>query len=366
MIGAGVGALGWDKLKGRRPGLGLIALCLVVACSESFLPAWAVIDLRAVAALVEVEGKPGRARPDPGDDVQVSILVVDQGAPASDEQGVPALTPDLLQWAFAACVPLPTLIGPPICGDVIQPCDGCTGTPPDDRLAFPVVRFQVPSAAELQAAGADRVLVQGVICADGPPAADAIIRFILGETDDLNPCEDPNDEGRFVSLTIPIEPTPDDPNLHPEISNLFLDGRSWPPPYDQSVPRTAPREGCKADLDGLSDAEREKHPSAGSEASSIELSVTEDSLQAYIVDEMTRTEEMQVSWLTDGGEFERTFSFITDLPATVLTFWRPLVDVPEDGLLVRFNFVIRDGRGGTDWVERGLCVLPAPADESPP
>jgi hypothetical protein len=201
MIGDSVGALGWDKLKGRRPGLGLIALCLVVACSESFLPAWAVIDLRAVAALVEVEGKPGRARPDPGDDVQVSILVVDQGAPASDEQGVPALTPDLLQWAFAACVPLPTLIGPPICGDVIQPCDGCTGTPPDDRLAFPVVRFQVPSAAELQAAGADRVLVQGVICADGPPAADAIIRFILGETDDLNPCEEPNDEGRFVSLT---------------------------------------------------------------------------------------------------------------------------------------------------------------------
>lgn len=346
--------------------LGLIALCLVAACSESFLPAWAVVDLRAVGALVEVEGEPGRARPDPGDDVQVSIHVIDQGAPASEEEGVPALTPELLQWAFAACVPLATLIGPPICRDVIEPCDGCTGTPPADRLAFPVVRFQVPSAAELEAAGADSVLVQGVICADGPPATDAIIRFILGETDDLNPCEDPNDEGRFVSVTIPIEPTPDDPNLNPEILNLILDGEPWPPPYDQGVPRTAPREGCRADLDGLSDAERERHPTAGSEPSLIDLSVTEDSLQSYEVEGMDLTEEIQVSWLTDAGEFERTFSFITDLPATVLTQWRPFPDAPEDGLLVRFNFVIRDGRGGTDWVERGLCVLPPAAGESPP
>ncbi|UCF46781.1 MAG: hypothetical protein JSU89_06255, partial [Myxococcales bacterium] len=73
-----------------RRKLGLLVLCLLVACSESFLPAWAVTDLRAVAAVVEVEGKPGRARPDPGDDVQVSVLVVDQGAPPSDDPGIPA------------------------------------------------------------------------------------------------------------------------------------------------------------------------------------------------------------------------------------------------------------------------------------
>ena len=346
--------------------LGLILLCLVVACSESFLPAWAVTDLRAVAALVEVEDKPGRARPDPGDDVLVSILVIDKGAPASDEPGVPAFTPELLQWAFAACVPLATLIGPPICRDVIQPCDGCTGTPPEDRLAFPVVRFQVPLEAELEAAGADSVLVQGVICADGPPAADAIIRFILGETDDLNPCEDPNDEGRFVSVTIPIEVTPDEPNLNPEVWTVQLDGRAWPPPYDQEVLRTAPRTGCRADLDGLTIEERAAHPVAGDLASSIELHVTPQSFQSYMVGDMTVIEEMQVSWLTDGGEFERTFSFITDPARSVLTHWQPFLDVPEDGLLVRFNFVIRDGRGGTDWVERGLCVLPPAAGESPP
>ena len=343
--------------------LGLIVLFLAAACSESFLPAWAVTDLRAVAARVEVEGKPGRARPDPEDEIQVSILMIDEGAPASE---VPAVTPPPLQWAFIACVPAPTLIGPPICRDLIQPCDGCEGTPPANPLAFPVLRFQVPSLAELDAAGADNVLVQGAICANGPPASDAIIRFILGETDDLNPCEDPSNEGRFVTVSIPIESTPEDPNLNPEISTLFLNGRPWPPPYDQEVPRTAPRTGCRADLDGLTDEQRNAHPLAGSDNSSFNLGVTPSSLQSYQVGDMTLTEEIQVSWLTDGGDLERTFSFITDPARSVLTQWRPFSDAPEDGLLVRLTFVIRDGRGGTDWVERGLCVLPPPPASSPP
>ncbi|MFA9471704.1 MAG: hypothetical protein ACERNK_14120, partial [Deltaproteobacteria bacterium] len=271
-----------------------------------------------------------------------------------------------LQWAFIACVPAPTLIGPPICRDLIQPCDGCEGTPPANPLAFPVLRFQVPSLAELDAAGADNVLVQGAICANGPPASDAIIRFILGETDDLNPCEDPSNEGRFVTVSIPIESTPEDPNLNPEISTLFLNGRPWPPPYDQEVPRTAPRTGCRADLDGLTDEQRNAHPLAGSDNSSFNLGVTPGSLQSYQVGDMTLTEEIQVSWLTDGGDLERTFSFITDPARSVLTQWRPFSDAPEDGLLVRLTFVIRDGRGGTDWVERGLCVLPPPPASSPP
>ena len=341
----------------------LLSLCLVVACSESFLPAWAVTDLRAVAALVEVEGKPDRARPDPGDGVRISILVVDQGAPPSDDPGVPALTPPTLWWSFIACIPQPTLIGPPICRDLIQPCNGCVGTPPD----YPVeMGFAVPSEAELEAAGATQVLLQGAICANGPPAQDAILRFIIGETDDLNACEDPNNEGRFVSVSIPIEVTPDDPNLNPAISTITLNGRAWPPPYDDIVPRTAPRTGCKADLDGLTNEERMAHPLAGTPASSINLHVTPDSLQPYAVGDMTLTEEIQVSWLVDGGDLERTFSFITDPARSVLTHWQSFPDAPEDGLLVRFNFVIRDGRGGTDWVERGLCVLPPPSAESPP
>ncbi|MGB8329106.1 MAG: hypothetical protein WCE62_03190 [Polyangiales bacterium] len=343
-----------------------LLLCFLLACSESFLPAWAVTNLRAVAALIEVDGQPGRANPDPGDGVQVSIRVIDKGAPAPEVPELPALTPPLLQWSFIACIPLPTTLGPPICGTPIEPCDGCVETPPTDPLAVPVMRFQVPSQSELDAAQANRVLLQGAICADGPPAEDAIVRFILGETNDLNPCEDPNHEGRFVSISIPIEIDPQDPELNPEIMDVRLNGGPWPPPYEQGVPRTAPRDGCRADLEGLSEADRAAIPVAGSPASSITLAVTEESFQSYTIDDVTLTEEMQVSWLTDGGDFETTFSFITKEEKSVLTQWQPFTSVPEEGLLVRFNFVIRDGRGGTDWVERGLCILPPSPAQSPP
>jgi len=79
--------------------------------------------------------------------------------------------------------------------------------------------------------------------------------------------------------------------------------------------------------------------------------VTPESIQTFTVDDTEVSEEIQVSWLADGGGF---------------TNWKPPKSVPEDGQLVRLNFVIRDGRGGTDWTERGLCILPPAEAASPP
>jgi hypothetical protein len=343
--------------------MGSLAFSFLIACSESFLPASAVTDLRVVGARVDVEGAPGRANPSPGDDTQVSILVIDQGAPASEPPEEPALTPPLLTWSFVACVPTATRIGPPICGAPIEPCDGCTGPPSTDPLAFPVIGFQVPSEEALDAVEAREVILQGVVCSNGSPSQDAIFRFITGETDDLVPCEGPPIvagrpiEGRFVTVQIPIERDAQNPNLNPEIAgdSIRLNGRPWPPPYEQGVPRDAPLTGCEADLD---DEDRARHPVAGSAPLTINLSVTDDSLQPFTVDGVDLTEEIQVSWLADGGGFEVSFSFITDPARSILTQWRPFSSASEDGSLVRFTFVIRDGRGGTDWVERGLCVLP--------
>ncbi len=333
----------------------------MIACSESFAPASFVDNLRVVGARIDVQGATGRANPSPGDDVQASILVIDQGALPS------------LSWAFVACVPTATRIGVPICGTLIDACDGCIGPQPGDPFALPVIRFQVPSQEELDAVEAREVLLQGVVCGEGVPSADAIGRFLSGETDDLAPCEsDPNDmlppgvqppkpEGRFVTVQIPIERDAEDPNLNPEILNVFLNGSGWPPPYEEGVPREAPITGCE---DALSPEELARHPHAGSAPLSINLSVTTespDSLQSFTIDGEDFTEEIQVSWLADGGGFEVAFSFITDPEAgSVLTQWRPPSSLPTgaNSQLVRFNFVVRDGRGGLDRVERGLCVLP--------
>lgn len=351
----------------------LAVLCFVIACSDSFLPPSAVTDLRVIGARIEVQGAPGRANPSPGDAIQASILVIAPGAPPSEQEGVPALTPPLLNWAFVACVPAATTLGPPVCGAVIAPCEGCVGAPPSDPFAYPIIDFRVPSREELDAVDARRVLLQGVVCSNGTPSQEAILRFLSGETDDLVPCEGPPIderapiEGRIVTVQIPVERDPEDPNLNPGIASISLNGGSgWPPPYAEGVPRTAPRTGCKAELDMLSEEERDRHPVAGSAPSNINLSVTNGSLQSFTINDVEAIEEIQVSWLADGGGFQVAFSFITDPASSILTMWQPSSEVPEDGRLVRFNFVIRDGRGGLDHVERGLCILPPPPDELQP
>ena len=145
-----------------RRALGSILLCLMIACSESFAPPSAVIDLRVVGARIDVQGATARANPSPGDDLQASILVIDRGP-------LPPLT-----WAFVACVPTATRIGVPICGTSIPGCDGCVGPQPGDPLALPVIRFQVPSQEKLDADEAREVLLQGVVCGEGSPSAVAI------------------------------------------------------------------------------------------------------------------------------------------------------------------------------------------------
>jgi hypothetical protein len=323
----------------------------MVACSESFLPASAVDDLRVIGARIDVEGAPGRANPSPEDEVQASILVIDQGS-------LPALT-----WSFLPCFPTATRIGVPICGTFIDGCDGCVGPQPGDQFALPVIGFQVRSEVEPDAADAREVLLQGVVCGEGSPSAEAIERIISGETNDLMPCEDDDglpieDEGRVVTVQIPIERDPENPNLNPEIlDDIFLNESAWPPPYAEGVPRDEPSTGC---LDGLSAAERAQLPVAGDPPLPIDFGVTGESLQTFTIEGQEFAEEIQVSWLADRGGFEVAFSFITQRPAVIRTQWRPPSDAPSDGRVVRFNFVVRDGRGGLDRVERGLCVRPAP------
>lgn len=352
--------------------LGLGGLLLLAACGEMFDAPSAITDFRVVGAKVQVEGDPARANPSADEAVRVSLLSIDEGAPADDASSEPTFTPGLLQWALIPCVPLPVTIGPPLCGPPIEPCDGCIATPPADPLAVPIVQFSVPSQDDLDDAEAGSVLLQGIVCSNGTPSQDAVVRFLMGESDDLQPCEGPPlqenrpVEGRFVAVTIPIEEDTSDPNLNPELLSIILNGGVWPPPYDQGVPRDAPSTGCATDLAALPPEQRDAHPRAGDDPSTINLAVTQDSVQTFMVDDQEVTEEIQVSWLADGGGFEASFSFITDPARSVLTNWKPFDDVPDGGRLVRFTFVVRDGRGGADWAERGLCIRPDESSGSPP
>ncbi|MGB5810755.1 MAG: hypothetical protein WBG86_09510 [Polyangiales bacterium] len=343
--------------------LGVALLVLIVACSDSFEPASFVESLRVVAARVEVEGKPGRANPDPGDTVTVTNLVIDRGRPLIEGEP-PPFAPPPLQWLFIACVPAPSVLPVAIC-QIILECEGCEATPPEDPLALPIVSFTIPSADELEEAGASAVVLQGAICANGAPtSADAILQFFTGQTDELDPCEDPDNEGRFISAQVLIEQDPDDPNLNPEIADVTLNGRAWPPPFDQGVPRDFPSTGCSTVIDPDTDL-----PRGGDPPSAITLRATDASFQTLDIDGTEVTEEIQISWLSDGGAFEFSFSFITDPARSATIQWAPPGFPSTGGTLVRFTFPVRDraspessagaNRGGVDYVERGLCILPA-------
>ncbi|MBC7174228.1 MAG: hypothetical protein H5U40_17420, partial [Polyangiaceae bacterium] len=97
----------------------------------------------------------------------------------------------------------------------------------------------------------------------------------------------------------------------------------------------------------------------------LELSVEPGSAETFVEVgsdgvERTVTESLQITYVATAGEMDRTFGFIDPGENTIIDTvgWEPPLadEVPPEGLLVRFYFVVRDGRGGVDYLERALCV----------
>ena len=314
----------------------LVGLLFACACGESLDPASLVTSLRAVAARVEVEGDAERPNPLPGEVVTVTIRVIDQGP-----------RPDI-QWRFVACVPEATLFNVPICGLIIEPCDNCEGDGGPE--VDPVIRFQVPDEAEL--GDQTQVLLQGAICADGPAAPlEEFLAFAAGETGQFSPCDDPALEGTVLIAPVVLQQF-DPPNRQPQIADVLYEEESvaWVEP---NPPASDPISPCDGDI------------TIDQTTPSIRLSVTPDSLVPFVADDEEQEDEIQVSWLGDAGEFDRSFSFIDESSPVdangnlfVEVDWELPMSARDNGTLVRFNFVVRNTRGGQDWTERALCVFP--------
>jgi hypothetical protein len=347
------------------------ALLFALGCAESFEPASFVDKLRPVAALVEVEGDPSRANPDPGDVITVTQHIIDcprapepEDTDSDDEDRFAncEVSNPAIEWRFVACVPIETVFNPPICARLIEPCENCVNE--DVPLAEdPVVRFQVPAEAEL--GGAEQVVLQGGICEGEIASQERLVELLFGGVEELNPCANPEqDEGRLISVRILIEQGAP-PNHNPQIalpdSPEFAFGR----PEDWSkrwlnLPSKAPKTGCLTDIE---DKLQCIPSTAGNGRVNILLSVTPASLEK-LPDENgdPQSEEIQISWLADDGQFDRSFSFIDDKDNPFESvLWGLPSETAADGTYVRFNFVIRDGRGGTAWEERGLCIVPSDA-----
>jgi len=317
----------------RLPVALALAALVLAGCSDELTSGSLIAKNRVLGARIEVEGDATRTWPRPAENVSVRWLVVDPAEAAP------------LTWGFVVC-PLQasergvdTCGGSPI-GVAVQLTPPAPGEDP-----LPSLSFAVPDAAAL--GDVETLLVLGAVCANGTPSVDSL--------ESLSPCTGGEDlEQTVVSLTIPVLRDDTPPNHQPGIEEITFLGEPW----TYEAPRDAPDSGCAGDpaMPQVTVSEEDQEigltPVAGSREDYV-ATVGDPPMQ------VDRTESLQVSHFTTAGELDRQFSFVEDEETDITVDWvTPLVeDVPDDGLLVRFHFVVRDGRGGTDWASRALCVV---------
>jgi hypothetical protein len=303
----------------RDWGPAILATFFTVGCGPTFDPASLVTSTRVVGAHVEASGMDDRASAAPGESVAVRWLVT-----------APAAVPNL-QWAFALCTPG--------AGGAL----GCTSPP----LALfqgtgnpPTVPVVMPAADAL--GGASHVTLYGQICDTGAPVFDPATG---------NPgCAD--GPGTTASVSILVQ-TPDTVNHNPTADHgLTFDGQLWPA-------LAAGGDPCLVGPTVL----------AGTEDHVVALTTEGTDREAYAAllgDPPVPTaqrEALQVSFFTTSGKMKSAFAFIEGAnpdpapPATVSWNAPKVADVAAP-TPVTFTFVVRDGRGGTDWTTRAACVTP--------
>jgi hypothetical protein len=281
-------------------------LVLATGCGDPLKEVYLVSEPRLLGARVEVEGAPERASPAPGENVVVRWLVA-------------APEPDLeLGWALFACEAAPPGAGLPTCAD--SALASLTSDPVTDAPEF---TFQVPPDTM-----ATTLLVYGAFCPGSTAEADA----------DAPACTD--GEGTRVSLDFSLEGDSSNQNPTLDPQSVSFDADAWPSGADcDSTPRVAP--GTRHTLElVLNEADREPL------------------VQATDLD--PHRETLQISHFATGGELERAFSVVApeNERAVVRVAWRAPNTASAEERLVRFFLIVRDLRGGSDWIERAVCIAP--------
>lgn len=308
------------SLQEKAAGFGLAVLSLTsAACDDPLLSQQVIAETRVLAARSEVVGDDDRAWPRPGEETRVRWLVVGPGQ-------VPATS-----WAFDVCPASPSYAGGSACQDSAFASfsqDAATRSEPSFTFALP---DDVGGEAE--------VLVSGVICDGGTP---------VGTTSCAGA-----EKAIPVAFNIGIDEDPYH-NQSPSFAaaELRLGDSSW----QQPVASFSAGEPCSA----LPEAPEV----TGSETLTVQLPT---GLREELPDE-TRDgfeagadrETLELTWYSTLGKLESAFAYVEsnegDPPAERSVVWTAPERRKEGGELVRFDFVMRDLRGGSDWTSRVLCL----------
>jgi len=200
--------------------------------------------------------------------------------------------------------------------------------------------FTFPEQAAFE--GSDRVLVRGAICSDA--------EVTLAEPIEQTRC---NGDLNLVVLDIRLagEGTAND---NPSLSDqeLSLDGVPWLTPSSELLLRqTCAPEEQAPELPVIS---------ADGSGHRVRIGLSPEDREPVATIDGERPETLQLSHFATLGKLERPLTVIEpEVPvADVEVAWEAPGPGLADAQIARFYFVVRDLRGGTDWVVRSACVVP--------
>jgi hypothetical protein len=297
-----------------------LLLLLVTGCDDPLSEAQRIESTRVLGARVESAGEPARAWPAPGEAASVSWLVAD-----------PRPAPPL-GWAFSVCIGAPTIRGVPECEAPPFAEFRSLGIAPE----VPAFSFTAP--AEI---ATDRLIAQGVICADAEP--------VLAQPLEASSCA-----GDRTLALIEIGINRDgESNLNPTIRDepVALDGAAWP----EATPATLALSACSP-ADAAPELPVVKADGRDHEVA-IELSP--DDREPIERVEGADQEDLFVSHFSSAGRFEWPISVIDPgAELSVRVPFRAPGSIEGSGLAARVWLVVRDLRGGVDWTLRTVCFVP--------
>jgi hypothetical protein len=310
------------------------AFFLLIGCADPLPEITDVRGPRLLAATVRVLGDDTRSTPMPGETIDVALVVADPGARAART------------WSLVVCTPKDSVLDVGVCETVLAG-GRLEGPASTDAPRF---SFSLPDATTL--GENTTLLVHGAVCANGALEADLPLEVFPTEYADSNPCEDDTRAGELFTFEIPIARGEGEMNHAPLLVTTTLDDV----PLTVTPPPDAPETGCVA-LDV-------PRVVADTNERTLGFAITPDSLESYVDEEGVTQEELPyLAYHATAGEFVGAYAFFDGVVSTTAK-WEPIddldpEDVPEDGRLVRFWFVLRDGRSGTSYVERAVCLVPA-------
>lgn len=305
-----------------RSPLSWLLLAGAIACEDPLTDPAVIASPRIVGARVGGEGDPTLAEPGAGQAATLDWLVL------SDQPG--AFTARIA-WCSAA----PTVIGAPRCAGEPFEEQSATG-----RFGEPLrLGFSLPSELE----PGDAWLAWIGICDDGGEARfDAAAgAFLCGQGEPLS---------GFYRGFVPEGA----PNRNPSLADdtLVLDGAAWAAPDAGSLEAGAACLGS-----GLPELRAEQPSSVRFELGGDDREALENVPGTYAA---RPRESLVYTHLATQPGLDRAFSSI-DYDASELAFEVPFdAERPAspEGTTLRFVLLVRDERGGVDWLLRQACLLP--------